>query len=136
LLHCHLHAGQALTLVAQCLLQQHSTYVRRGTRYLPVLVTVYFVVLQCIGDLSSLVLKLSLIFLQLKVDKLKLIDLCGTSSTEFTTVQFIHILFVCLRLAAMCTCAVCSLELFTVHMLFSYFPVLITGFNINDRPLL
>jgi hypothetical protein len=45
-----------------------------------------------IDDLTFLVLNLSLLFLQLKVDKLKLIDLCGTSSTEFTTViYFIHI---------------------------------------------
>jgi len=36
---------------------------------------------------SLIVLNLSCLFLQLKVDKVKLIDLCGTSSPEFTTVS-------------------------------------------------
>jgi len=48
---------------ASCnLMQQYSTYVRWGTRCLPFLVTVYFVLLQGIGDLP-LVLKVSLFFL-------------------------------------------------------------------------
>lgn len=50
----------------------------------------------CINDLPLVVLKLSPFFLQLKVDKLKLIDLCGTSSSEFTTVIDLNpLIFAC-----------------------------------------
>lgn len=138
LLHCHLLAGQAPTLVGQYLLQRHFIYAQRGTRWLPLSLIVYFVL--AIDYSPFGVLNLSLFFLvaqswQTKADRsmwyIQHWVYNGNIVYSYMLCMFVH-----MCTTHLCSYAVCSLAIVYCIYTLLWLSVLIAGFNINGRPML
>jgi hypothetical protein len=85
-LRCRLLAVLVLILLVRCLWLLLFIYVQRNTRYIcnNLNTNTQLVVIYC----NDMICDCSL---QLKVDKIKLIELCGTSESEFSSVSVLYV---------------------------------------------